>query len=148
MTAPLRHWVSRVLMGDRILAQASQFAKEVRAVHHALHQGLCDARRGRLRAAHPAQGAREKGALADLLEEQRMEACRIRLVSRSAASPQRKDQWLQGCLRRLSQESSGLEIAVKANTEWPREKAELGVIIALLQFVLGHAQELGRSSSI
>jgi len=36
-------------------------------------------------------------------------------------------------------------VAKKVYTEWPREEAELGVIIALLQFVLEHAQEIGKS---
>ena len=40
----------------------------------------------------------------------------------------------RGACRCLSQESSGLEIAVKANTEWPREKAKLGVIIERTPF--------------
>jgi len=36
-------------------------------------------------------------------------------------------------------------VAKKVYSEWPREEAELGVIIALLQFVLEHAQEIGKS---
>lgn len=36
-------------------------------------------------------------------------------------------------------------VAKKVYSEWPREEAELGVIIALLQFVLEHAKEIGKS---
>lgn len=36
-------------------------------------------------------------------------------------------------------------VAKKVYSEWPREEAELGVIIALLQFVLEHAQEIGKN---
>lgn len=36
-------------------------------------------------------------------------------------------------------------VAKKVYSEWPREEAELGVIIALLQFVLEHAKEIGQS---
>jgi len=38
-----------------------------------------------------------------------------------------------------------VRIAKHVYSEWPREEAELGVIIALLQFVLEHAKEIGQS---
>lgn len=38
-----------------------------------------------------------------------------------------------------------VSVAKKVYSEWPRGEAELGVIIALLQFVLEHAKEIGQS---